>query len=71
MDKKFKYRFNSFFLASHLSITFWGSRFLGFNDIYSFMILSKYLLDPVGYIIIGLMLVVVWVHGSIGILGLL
>ena len=60
-----------FFLASHLSITLWGSRFLGLNDTYSFMILSTYLLDPFGYILLGLMLVVVWVHGSIGILGLL
>ena len=60
-----------FFLASHLSITLWGSRFLGLNDTYSFMILSTYLLDPVGYISLGLMLIVVWVHGSIGILGLL
>ena len=60
-----------FFLASHLSITLWGSRFLGLNDTYSFMILSTYLLDPFGYILLGLMLVVVWVHGSIGILGLI
>ena len=60
-----------FFLASHLSITLWGSRFLGLNDTYSFMILSTYLFDPIGYILLGLMLVVVWVHGSIGILGLL
>ena len=60
-----------FFLASHLSITLWGSRFLGLNDTYSFMILSTFLLDPVGYILLGLMLVVVWVHGSIGIIGLL
>ena len=60
-----------FFLASHLSITFWGSRFLGLDDTYSFMILSTYLFDPVGYILLGLMLVVVWVHGCIGIIGLL
>ena len=60
-----------FFLASHLSITLWGSRFLGLNDTYSFMILSTYLLNPIGYISLGLMLLVVWVHGSIGILGLL
>ena len=60
-----------FFLASHLSITLWGSRFLGLNDTYSFMILSTYVLDPIGYILLGLMVAVVWTHGSIGILGLL
>ena len=60
-----------FFLASHLSITLWGSRFLGLNDSYSFMILSTYVLDPIGYILLGLMVTVVWTHGSIGILGLL
>ena len=53
-----------FFLASHLSITLWGSRFLGLNDSYSFMILSTYLFDPVGYILLGLMLLVVWLHGK-------
>lgn len=59
-----------FFLASHLSVTLWGSRFLGLNDTYSFMIASTFLFEPVGYILLGLMLMVVWVHGSIGVLGL-
>ena len=60
-----------FFLASHLSITLWGSRFLGLNDSYAFMILSTYIFDPFGYIILGLMLLLVWTHGSIGIIGLI
>ena len=60
-----------FFLASHLSVTLWGSRFLGLNDSYTFMIISTYIFDPVGYIILGLMLLVVWTHGSIGIIGLI
>ena len=59
-----------FFLASHLSVTLWGSRFLGLNDSYTFMIISTYIFDPAGYIILGLMLLVVWTHGSIGIIGL-
>ena len=59
-----------FFLASHLSVTLWGSRFLGLNDSYAFMIISTYIFDPFGYIILGLMLVLVWTHGSIGIIGL-
>ncbi len=60
-----------FFLASHLSITLWGSRFLGLNDSYAFMIISTYIFDPFGYIILGLMLMLVWTHGSIGIIGLI
>ena len=60
-----------FFLASHLSITLWGSRFLGLNDSYAFMIISTYIFDPFGYIILGLMLLLVWTHGSIGIIGLI
>ena len=60
-----------FFLASHLSITLWGSRFLGLNDSYGFMIISTYIFDPFGYIILGLMLMLVWTHGSIGIIGLI
>ena len=60
-----------FFLASHLSVTLWGSRFLGLNDSYTFMIISTYIFDPAGYIILGLMLLVVWTHGSIGIIGLI
>ena len=60
-----------FFLASHLSVTLWGSRFLGLNDSYAFMIISTYIFDPFGYIILGLMLLVVWTHGSIGIIGLI
>ena len=60
-----------FFLASHLSITLWGSRFLGLNDSYAFMIISTYIFDPFGYIILGLMLMLVWTHGSIGIVGLI
>ena len=60
-----------FFLASHLSITLWGSRFLGLNDSYAFMIISTYIFDPFGYIILGLMLILVWTHGSIGIIGLI
>ena len=60
-----------FFLASHLSITLWGSRFLGVNDSYAFMIISTYIFDPFGYIILGLMLMLVWTHGSIGIIGLI
>lgn len=59
-----------FFLASHLSVTLWGSRFLGLNDSYAFMIISTYIFDPFGYIILGLMLMLVWTHGSIGIIGL-
>ena len=34
------------------------------------MIASTFLFEPVGYILLGLMLMVVWVHGSIGVLGL-
>ena len=60
-----------FFLASHLSVTLWGSRFLGLNDSYAFMIISTYIFDPFGYIILGLMLMLVWTHGSIGIIGLI
>lgn len=60
-----------FFLASHLSITLWGSRFLGLNDSYAFMIISTYIFDPFGYIILGMMLMLVWTHGSIGIIGLI
>ena len=60
-----------FFLASHLSVTLWGSRFLGLNDSYAFMIISTYIFDPFGYIILGLMLILVWTHGSIGIIGLI
>ena len=60
-----------FFLASHLSVTLWGSRFLGLNDSYAFMIISTYIFDPFGYIILGLMLLLVWTHGSIGIIGLI
>ena len=59
-----------FFLASHLSVTLWGSRFLGLNDSYAFMIISTYIFDPFGYIILGLILMLVWTHGSIGIIGL-
>ena len=60
-----------FFLATHLSVTLWGSRFLGLNDSYAFMIISTYIFDPFGYIILGLMLMLVWTHGSIGIIGLI
>ena len=60
-----------FFLASHLSITLFGSRFLGLNDSYAFMILSTYLFDPVGYIGLSVMLILIWTHGSIGLIGLL
>ena len=60
-----------FFLASHLSITLFGSRFLGLNDSYSFMILSTYIFDPVGYISLAIMLILIWTHGSIGLIGLL
>ena len=60
-----------FFLASHLSITLFGSRFLGLLDSYSFMILSTYIFDPVGYISLAIMLILVWTHGSIGLIGLL
>jgi len=60
-----------FFLASHLSITLWGSRFLGLNDSYAFMIISTYIFDPFGYIILGLTLMLVWTHGSMGIIGLI
>ena len=35
------------------------------------MIISTYIFDPAGYIILGLMLLVVWTHGSIGIIGLI
>jgi adenylate cyclase len=35
------------------------------------MIISTYIFDPFGYIILGLMLMLVWTHGSIGIIGLI
>ena len=60
-----------FFLASHLSITLFGSRFLDINDSYAFMILSTYVFDPVGYIGLSFMLILIWTHGCIGLIGLL
>ena len=60
-----------FFLAGHLSITLYGSRWEGLIDNYSFMVVSTWVFDFAGVIFLILMLILVWVHGVIGIHGLL